>query len=136
MVSFRADTETTPHPDPSAMSPGMETIAAYVRELWPGRHNRTLAEALGVPRATVKAWFSGKRRMPIARMREMADVLRHDAPGADEPLAPLGNGGRGAIAPCHLDGVGLDLMAACLAPHYQPHVRCGCVPERHRRAGA
>jgi transcriptional regulator with XRE-family HTH domain len=54
------------------------TIASGIRQLWPGRYNRTLAERLGVPRATAKAWLAGRRRMPIPRMRAMADVLRHD----------------------------------------------------------
>jgi hypothetical protein len=65
------------------------TIASGIRELWPGRYNRTLAEALGVPRATTRSWLSGKRRMPIARMREMADVLRHDIAVANSALAYL-----------------------------------------------
>jgi hypothetical protein len=37
--------------------------------------------------------------------------------------------------PGHLGGVRLDLMAASLAPHDEPHARFGCVAERHRRAG-
>jgi len=39
------------------MSLQWETIASSIRELWPGRYNRILAEALGVPRATVKAYL-------------------------------------------------------------------------------
>jgi hypothetical protein len=71
------------------MSQQWMTIASGIRELWPGRYNRTLAEALGVPRATTRSWLSGKRRMPIARMREMADVLRHDMAVANTALAYL-----------------------------------------------
>ena len=65
------------------------TIASSIRELWPGRYNRTLAEALGVPPATTKAWVSGKRRMPVDRMRAMAGVLRHDIAVANTTLAYL-----------------------------------------------
>jgi len=49
------------------------------------------------------------------------------APGADEPLAPLGNGAVGPVALGHLGGVGLDPAAARLAPDDQPHARRGCV---------
>jgi hypothetical protein len=68
------------------MSLQWETIASGIRELWPGRYNRTLAEAIGVPRATVKAWLAGRRRMPISRMRAMAGVLRHDIAVANTTL--------------------------------------------------
>ena len=71
------------------MSLHWETIAAYMRELWRGRHNRTLAEALGVPRATAKSWLSGKRRMLIAQMCEMADALRHEIAIANSALSFL-----------------------------------------------
>jgi len=54
------------------------------------------------------------------------------APGADEPLAPLRDGGVGAVPLGHLGGVGLDLVAARLALHDQPHARRGGVPEGHR----
>jgi hypothetical protein len=65
------------------------TIASGIRQLWPGRYNCTLAEALGVPRATTKAWVSGKRRMPVDRMRAMAGVLRHDIAVANTTLSYL-----------------------------------------------
>src|SRR5271169_3500364 len=68
----------TSQPNLAAMSLQWETIAAYTRELWRGRHNRTLAERLGVPRTTAKSWLTGKRRMPIAQMHAMADALRHE----------------------------------------------------------
>ena len=35
----------------------------------------------------------------------------------------------------HLVGVRLDLVAATLAPHDEPHVRRSRIAERHRRAG-
>jgi hypothetical protein len=57
------------------------------------------------------------------------------APGTDKPLAPIGNGGPGAISLCHLGGVGLDLVAARLAPHDQPHFRVRGIAESHWRAG-
>jgi hypothetical protein len=55
---------------------------------------------------------------------------------ADEPLAPLRNRHVGAILLRHLGGVGLDLMAARLAPHDQPHAGRSRVAERHRRPGS
>jgi hypothetical protein len=71
------------------MSQQWMTIASGIHQLWPGRHNRTLAEALGVPRATARAWVAGRRRMPIPRMRAMADVLRHDLAVGRTALAYL-----------------------------------------------
>jgi hypothetical protein len=46
-------------------------------------------------------------------------TLRLTALGTDKPLAPIGNGGLGAVALSHFGGVGLDLVAARLAPHNQ-----------------
>jgi hypothetical protein len=46
------------------------------------------------------------------------------ATGADQSLAQPGNGGAGATFAGHLCGVGLDPTAACLAPDWQPHLRC------------
>jgi hypothetical protein len=41
----------------------------------------------------------------------------------------------GAMSPRKLSRVGLDLVAARLAPHDQPHLRVRRIAERHRRAG-
>jgi hypothetical protein len=71
------------------MSLQWETIAAYTRELWQGRHNSTLAERLDVPRATAKSWLAGKRRMPIVQMHAMAEALRHDIGIANSALSFL-----------------------------------------------
>ena len=57
------------------------------------------------------------------------------APGTDEPIAPIKNAGPGAELPGHLGRVRLDLMAARLAPHDQPHLGVRCVAERHWRTG-
>jgi len=57
------------------------------------------------------------------------------APGADEPLSPLGNGGLGPVLLGQLGGIGLDLVTARLAPHDQPHASRGGIAERHRWPG-
>jgi hypothetical protein len=50
-----------------------------------------------------------------------------------QPLAPIEHGRFGAVPGGHLDGVGLDLVPAFLAPYNQPHAgRCRGA-ERHRR---
>jgi transcriptional regulator with XRE-family HTH domain len=71
------------------MSLQWDTIAAYARELWRGRHNSTLAERLGVPRTTAKSWLTGKRRVPIGQMRAMAEALRHEIGIAKSALSFL-----------------------------------------------
>ncbi|MGA7862796.1 MAG: hypothetical protein WCA23_02155, partial [Stellaceae bacterium] len=40
--------------------------------------------------------------------------------GADQPLAPVEHGHFGAVPSSHLEGIGLDLMLAALAPDDQP----------------
>jgi hypothetical protein len=55
--------------------------------------------------------------------------------GADQPLAPIGHGRFGAVLLGHLGRVGLNLMAAILAPNDQPDACGGSVAERHWRAG-
>jgi hypothetical protein len=56
------------------------------------------------------------------------------APGTDKPVAPIENRRFRAVSSNHLVGIGLDLVAACLAPHDQPHLRVRGIAERHRRA--
>jgi hypothetical protein len=55
--------------------------------------------------------------------------------GADQPLAPIGHGRFGAVLLGHLGRVGLDLVAAILAPNDQPDAGSGGATQRHRRAG-
>jgi len=55
--------------------------------------------------------------------------------GADQPLSPIGHRRFGAVLLGHLGGIGLDLMAAILAPNDQPDAGGGSIAERHRRAG-
>jgi hypothetical protein len=50
----------------------------------------------------------------------------------DEPLAPLGNGGMGAILPRHLGGIRFDPMMAIPAPYDQPDLSSGSIAECHR----
>jgi hypothetical protein len=57
------------------------------------------------------------------------------APGTDKPVAPNENGRVRAISSSHLGRVRLDLVAARLAPHDQPHLRVRRIAKRHRRAG-
>ena len=51
-----------------------------------------------------------------------------------QPLALIESRRVRAVSSNHLDGVGLDLVVATLAPHDEPHVRRSRVAERHRRA--
>ena len=53
--------------------------------------------------------------------------------GAGYPLAPIADRYIGAISLGYLGRVGLDLMAARLAPDDKAHACRSRVPERHRR---
>jgi hypothetical protein len=55
--------------------------------------------------------------------------------GADEPGAPIEHRRFGAVPLGHLGGIGLDLVAAILAPNDQPDAGSGGATQRHRRAG-
>jgi hypothetical protein len=55
--------------------------------------------------------------------------------GADQPLSPIGHRRFGAVSLGHFGRVGLNLVAAILAPNDQPDAGGGCIAERHRRAG-
>jgi len=57
------------------------------------------------------------------------------APGTDQPIAPLRNGGPGTISLCHFDRVGLGPVATRLAPHDQPHFRVRRVAHQSRTGG-
>jgi hypothetical protein len=93
-------------------------------------------------KTAVEAVFIGKDRQFNRRFLQMCghylvepvDVAAHVC-RTDEPLAPLGNGGLGPVPLGHLGSFRLDPVAACLAPHDQPHSDRSRVPERHRRAG-
>jgi hypothetical protein len=50
--------------------------------------------------------------------------------GADQPLAPIGQGRFGAVASSHLGRIGLHLTLAALAPNDQPDACGGSVAER------
>jgi hypothetical protein len=54
--------------------------------------------------------------------------LSASAAGADEPLTPIGHGHFGTVPLGHVGRVGLDLMAAILAPNDQPDAGGGSVP--------
>jgi hypothetical protein len=69
---------------------------------------------------------------PLGPGHHHADVAAA-APGADELLPRLGNGCLGPVPLGHLDRVGRP-VAARLTPDNQPHMRGGCVAERHRRS--
>jgi hypothetical protein len=56
------------------------------------------------------------------------------APGTHKPVAPIENRRVRAVSNSHFSGVRLDLMAACLPPHDQPHLGIHCIAECHRRA--
>ena len=43
--------------------------------LFPGRHNVALAIALARPSSTIRAWLSGRRRMPPTYLRALASSL-------------------------------------------------------------
>jgi hypothetical protein len=51
---------------------------------------------------------------------------------AHEPIAPIENARPGAILPSHLGEVGLDLVAARLAPHNESDASQSRIAERHR----
>jgi len=70
---LRADTQTAPQQNRPAVSQQWKTIASGICELWPGRYNRTLAEALGVPRATTRSWLS--RTTAMKDRKEMVQNL-------------------------------------------------------------
>src|SRR5262249_13726445 len=53
--------------------------------------------------------------------------------GADKPLAPLGNGGLGAVSLGHPGSVGLGPVTARLAPDDEPDTGRSRVAKRHRR---
>jgi hypothetical protein len=55
--------------------------------------------------------------------------------GADQPLSPIGHSRFGAVPLGHLGRIGLNLMAAILAPNDQPDAGAGGTTQRHRRAG-
>jgi hypothetical protein len=50
------------------------------------------------------------------------------AAGTDQPLAPIENGGFGAVPSSHLGRIRLNLMLAFLAPHDQPDLGRGGNP--------
>ena len=74
---------------------------------------------------------SYRRSVPVTTI----STARLPAARAQEPISPIENAGSGAITPGHMGRVGLDLVAARLAPHDQPHLGVRCVAKCHRRAG-
>jgi hypothetical protein len=52
--------------------------------------------------------------------------------GADQPLSPIRHSRFGAVPLGHLGRVGLNLVAAILAPNDQPDAGGGSISERHR----
>jgi hypothetical protein len=51
---------------------------------------------------------------------------------ADQPLAPIGHRGFGAVPSSRLCRVGLDLVLTVLAPDDEPHIGRRCGAERRR----
>jgi hypothetical protein len=77
-------------------------------------------------------------RWPLIRMTLLGSAYDHidltaAALGADQPLSPIGHRRCRAVPLGHLGGVGLNLVAAILAPDDQPDAGGG-VAKRHRRA--
>ena len=66
----------TPPPPSAPRQPHDDThLAAACRNLWPGRHAAELAAYVGRPKATCRAWISGRRRPPVSVLRAVASAL-------------------------------------------------------------
>jgi hypothetical protein len=68
-------------------------------------------------------------RVPLSPLGSAYDHidLTAAALGADQPLAPIGHRRFGAVSLGHFGGVGLNLVAAILAPYDQPDAGGGSV---------
>jgi hypothetical protein len=84
-----------------------------------------LAAGLKIPALSLPALSSAYHHVDLAA----------PAQGADESLAPIKDGGSGAVLLRHLCRVRLGLMLARLAPHDKPDLGSGSGTERHRFAG-
>jgi hypothetical protein len=71
---------------------------------------------------------------PVSSAHHHSD-LPAAATGADQPLAPIENGGLAAEPSSHLGGVGLDLVAVFPAQHDQSDSGSASVHCRDRRVG-
>jgi hypothetical protein len=71
--------------------------------------------------------------LPLGPAHNHIDLVA-PALGADEPPAPINNGGLGPVALGHLGRIRLRLILAISAPHDEPDASFGRVAERHRRA--
>jgi hypothetical protein len=80
-----------------------------------------------VKSGTVLGVMSG----PLSPLRPGHDHIDFAAAafGTDQPLTPIEHGHFGAVPLGHLGRVGLDLMAAILAPNDQPDAGGGSIAE-------
>jgi len=70
----------TPPPPTAPRHPRADThLSAACRNLWPGRHAAELAAFTGRPKATCRAWLSGRRRPPVSVLRAVASALHSRA---------------------------------------------------------
>ena len=72
-------TDTLPPPSAQEQHHDATHLAAACRNLWPGRHAAELAAFTGRPKATCRAWLSGRRRPPVSVLRAVGGALHSRA---------------------------------------------------------